>query len=164
STVAIGLLALVALPVPFLRSVGYGGLVIPLVSVAVATTLLPVLLAKLGSRLDWSHLRRHDRARRGWTRWAHPVRPPRLPAAAAAVLARLVVAATSLHLGAAAGNPNVISKRGAARAGLTELERSGIGAGVLSPNEIVTAKSDASLLARRLQGLDGVQGAVAPTG
>jgi RND superfamily putative drug exporter len=166
STVAIGLLALIALPVPFLRSVGYGGLVIPLVSVGVATTLLPVLLAKVGPRLDWPHLRSDDRASRAWTGWAGLVVRHRAAAAAAAVavLAALVVAATSLHLGAAAGNPNVISERGDARAGLIALERSGIGAGVLSPNEILTEGSSASLLARRLHGLDGVQGAVAPAG
>jgi len=164
STVAVGLLALVALPVPFLRSVGYGGLVIPVVSVAVATTLLPVLLAKLGSRLDWPHLRSDDRASRTWTRWATLVVRHRLSAAAAAVavLAAFVVAATSLHLGAAAGNPNVISQRGDARTGLTALERSGIGAGVLSPNEVVADTGNAAALARRLQGLEGVQGAVAP--
>ena len=40
-TVAIGLLALVALPLPFLRSMGYGGMLIPLVSTLVAITLLP---------------------------------------------------------------------------------------------------------------------------
>src|SRR5215218_9548151 len=40
TTVAIGLFALVALPLPFLRSVGYGGLLIPVMSVAVALTLL----------------------------------------------------------------------------------------------------------------------------
>ena len=34
------LLALVVLPLPFLRSMGYGGMLIPLVSVAVALTLL----------------------------------------------------------------------------------------------------------------------------
>jgi RND superfamily putative drug exporter len=164
STVAIGLLALVVLPVPFLRSVGYGGLVIPLVSVAVATTLLPVLLAKLGTRLDWPHVRSDDRASRTWTRWATLVVRHRLPAAAAAVavLTALVVAATSLHLGAGAGNPNVISQRGDARAGLNALERSGIGTGVLSPNEIIARKNDAALLVRRLGTLDGVQGAVAP--
>ena len=33
-TVAIGLLALIALPLPFLRSMGYGGMLIPLVSTA----------------------------------------------------------------------------------------------------------------------------------
>ncbi len=47
-TVAIGLLALVALPLPFLRSMGYGGMLIPLVSTAVAVTLLPVVMAKVG--------------------------------------------------------------------------------------------------------------------
>ena len=47
-TVAIGLLALIALPLPFLRSMGYGGMLIPLVSTLVAITLLPVVLAKVG--------------------------------------------------------------------------------------------------------------------
>src|ERR1700693_5295210 len=69
-TVAIGLLALVALPLPFLRSVGYGGMLIPLISVIVATTLLPVVLSKAGSRLDWPHVRTDDQARRSWTSWA----------------------------------------------------------------------------------------------
>ena len=32
-TVAIGLLAMIVLPVPFLRSVGYGGVLVPVVSV-----------------------------------------------------------------------------------------------------------------------------------
>jgi RND superfamily putative drug exporter len=41
-TVAIGLFALIALPLPFLRSMGYGGMLIPLVSTLVAITLLPV--------------------------------------------------------------------------------------------------------------------------
>src|SRR5580693_3794920 len=73
TTVAIGLLALVALPLPFLRSVGYGGLLIPLISVLVAMTLLPVVLAKLGPRLDWPHVRDDDKASRSWTRWAEMV-------------------------------------------------------------------------------------------
>src|SRR4029077_6662196 len=60
TTVAIGLLALVALPLPFLRSVGYGGMVIPLVSTLVAITLLPIVLAKWGQRLNWPHKRTDD--------------------------------------------------------------------------------------------------------
>src|SRR5207302_5239907 len=44
-TVGIGLLGLVILPVPGLRSVGLGGMLIPLVSVAVSLTLLPAMLA-----------------------------------------------------------------------------------------------------------------------
>jgi putative drug exporter of the RND superfamily len=56
-TVAIGLLSMIVLPVPMLRSVGYGGVLVPLVSVAVAVTLLPVILATIGPRLDWPRLR-----------------------------------------------------------------------------------------------------------
>lgn len=52
ATVAIGLLAMVVLPLPFLRSIGFAGMLIPLVSVIVAMTLLPVVLARAGSRLD----------------------------------------------------------------------------------------------------------------
>src|ERR687898_1124873 len=73
TTVAISLLALLALPVPVLRSIGIAGLLIALVSVAVATTLLPVVLAKLGPRLDRPRARRDDRAGRAWSAWARLV-------------------------------------------------------------------------------------------
>src|SRR6202163_3366030 len=97
TTVAIGLLALVALPLPFLRSVGYGGMLIPLISVIVAMTLLPVVLSKFGPRLDWPHARSDDNASRSWTRWAELVVRRRWLAAlgAACVLAALVLAATN---------------------------------------------------------------------
>src|SRR5205807_7780479 len=95
TTVAIGLLALIALPLPFLRSVGYGGMLIPLVSVIVALTLLPVVLSKVGQRLDWPHVRTDDKASRSWTSWAQGVVHRRWLAAAGAalVLAALVFAA-----------------------------------------------------------------------
>jgi RND superfamily putative drug exporter len=164
TTVGIGLLALVALPLPYLRSVGYGGVLIPLISVLVATTLLPVILATVGRRLDWPHIRTDDRASRSWTRWARFVVRRRWLAAASAlgVLAALLVAASSLHLGAAGGNPNTISKRGDARNGLTTLERTGIGAGALTPIEILTRGVDAVRVAHSLDRIDGVQGASAP--
>jgi putative drug exporter of the RND superfamily len=166
TTVAIGLLALVALPLPYLRSVGYGGMLIPLVSVLVATTLLPVVLATVGPRLDWPHVRTDDRASRSWTRWARLVVRRRWTAAigASAVLAALLVAASSLHLGAASGNPNTISQRGDARDGLTALEHAGIGAGALTPIEVLTRGSDPAHVVRATDGIDGVQGAVAPAG
>ena len=50
--VSVGLALMLLLPVPFLRGFGVGGLVIPLVSVVCALTLLPVLLATLGDRLE----------------------------------------------------------------------------------------------------------------
>ena len=58
STVGIGLLALVILPVPFLRSVGYAGMLIPVMSVLVSITLLPVILRSIGApgvRWPWRY-------------------------------------------------------------------------------------------------------------
>src|SRR3954454_4627979 len=138
-TVAIGLLALVALPLPFLRSMGYGGMLIPFVSTLVAITLLPVILAKAGSRLDWPHKRTDDRASRAWTRWAEGVARRRVLAAGAGalVIAALVFAATGLQFGSA--NADAIAKPGDAKQGLVALERSGVGPGALIPHEVLVA-------------------------
>ena len=48
TTVAVGLLAMVVLPLPLLRSMGIGGMLIPVVSVLATLTLLPAMLAVLG--------------------------------------------------------------------------------------------------------------------
>jgi RND superfamily putative drug exporter len=165
TTVAIGLLALVALPLPFLRSVGYGGMLIPLISVIVAVTLLPVVLSKIGTRLDWPHVRSDDKASRSWTAWAELIVRRRWVAAvgAAAVLAALVLAATSLQPGLP--NVNTIAKKGDAKQGLLALERSGIGSGVLLPNEaLIEGTTSPDLVASTLAKVPGVHGAVAPAG
>src|SRR5206468_7901722 len=52
STVAVGLLSMVLLPLPFIRSIGIGGMLIPAVSVLAAITLMPALLATLGERIN----------------------------------------------------------------------------------------------------------------
>ncbi len=163
TTVAIGLLALVALPLPFLRSVGYGGMLIPLISVIVALTLLPVVLRKLGPRLDWPHVRDDGKASRTWTGWANLVVRKRWVAAlgAALVLAALVLAATNLQLGTS--NVNTIAKEGDAKQGLVALERAGIGSGVLVPAEVlVGGSSSPAQVAQALAAVPGVHGAVAP--
>jgi putative drug exporter of the RND superfamily len=162
-TVGIGLLALIALPLPFLRSMGLGGMLIPLVSTIVAITLLPVVLAKFGERLDWPHRRTDDKASRAWTRWAEAVSRRRLLAAGAgmAVVLALVVAATDLQLGSS--DADTVAKSGEAKEGLVALEQSGIGEGALLPHEIlVTGSSDPAEVAAELRGVDGIHGAVAP--
>ena len=52
STVGIGLLSMIILPIPFIRSIGIGGLLIPTVSVIAALTLLPAMLSLLGHRIN----------------------------------------------------------------------------------------------------------------
>ena len=164
TAVAIGLLSLIAIPVPFLRSVGYGGMLIPLVSVSVTVTLLPVILATIGPRLDWPHVRRDDKASRSWTSWAGFIVRRRWAAAgiALAVLTLLIIAATGLTLGPADGNSNTISQAGDAKTGLTQLEHSGIGQSALTPIEILAPLGRAAGLAHQLSGLPNVQGAIAP--
>ena len=162
-TVAIGLLALIALPLPFLRSMGYGGMLIPLVSVLVAITLLPVLLAKAGPRLDWPHRRSDDKASRVWTRWAEAVARRRWLAAGAgvAVIAALALAATDAQLGS--DDADTIAQSGDAKQALIALERAGIGEGALLPHEIlVDDRADPGRVAAAVAAVDGVHGAVAP--
>ncbi|MCW3067235.1 MAG: hypothetical protein JWN32_4407 [Solirubrobacterales bacterium] len=163
TTVGIGLLALVVLPLPFLRSMGYGGMVIPLVSVLVALTLLPVVMHSVGSRLDWPHKRTDDKASRNWTRWAQGIVHHRWIAAAGAlvVLGALVIAATNLHPGIA--DVNTIAKKGDAKDGLVALERAGIGSGGLLPHEILVRGASPEKVASAVGAVDGIHGAVAPT-
>jgi RND superfamily putative drug exporter len=164
TTVAIGLFALVVLPVPFLRSIGYGGMLIPLVSVLVAVTLLPVLLATAGPRLDWPRLRFGSQESRLWTGWARFVVRRRwlMAGTALAILALLIVPALSLHV----GDPRVdsLAKGGAPKEGLDALEAAGIGGGVLLPFEVVVTGTDPAPVAVALGGVAGVRAAIAPDG
>jgi RND superfamily putative drug exporter len=162
-TVAIGLLALIALPLPFLRSMGYGGMLIPLVSTLVAITLLPVVMAKFGARLDWPHRRTDDKASRAWTRWAEAVSRRRWLAAGAgmAVIVALAIAAFDLQLGTS--DADTIAKSGDAKDGLVALEDAGIGEGALLPHEIlIEGSTDREELAAELGDVEGIHGAVAP--
>ena len=163
TTVAVGLLALVALPLPFLRSMGYGGLLIPLVATAVAITLLPVVLATIGPRLDRRRIRRTDRSARFWHRWSEGVVKRRGLAAfiAVAILGLLLIPATNLHLGNA--DPDTIAKEGEAKEGLAYLKDSGIGSGAIAPIETLVPEADAGEVVAAESDVKGVHGAAAPS-
>ena len=146
---------------------GYGGMLIPLVSTLVAITLLPVVLAKLGSRLDWPHLRTDDKASRAWTRWAELVVAPPLGRgrrAASRSSSRWRSPPRGLQLGVPSAD--TIAESGDAKTGLVALERSGIGEGALLPHEILVDRRDrpGEAWPPRLRGVDGIHGAVAPAG
>jgi putative drug exporter of the RND superfamily len=165
-TVAIGLLALIALPIPDLRSLGYGGVLIPLLSTLVAITLLPVLLATLGPRLDWPHRRTDEKPSRGWIRWAQAVSRRRWIAAVSgvAVVLALAYAATGLRMGDDVSG-SALARSGDAAQGLRALQQAGIGEGALLPHEVLVGGSTSPLrVAAALRRVPGVHGAVAPTG
>jgi RND superfamily putative drug exporter len=164
-TVAIGLLAMIVLPVPMLRSVGIGGVLVPLVSVAVAVTLLPVILASVGPRLDWPRLRTERTASRAFSAWARGVYRHRWLAAIGglAVLGALMAPALSLHLGEPGSSAEATT--GPAHNALVTLTDGGVPAGVLSPAEVLTtgAPGVAAHTAAAARAVPGVYSAIAPT-
>ncbi|HVT70218.1 MAG TPA: MMPL family transporter [Trebonia sp.] len=160
-TVAIGLLSMIVLPVPMLRSIGYGGVLVPVVSVLAAVTLLPVILAAAGPRLDWPRLRTDRRPSRVFASWAAVVYRHRWVSAAAglAVMAVLMVPALSLHLGMPGSAAEATA--GPAHDALVSLTSGGVPSGVLTPAEVLTSGSPASVAARASR-LPGVYAAIAP--
>ena len=163
-TVAIGLLSLIVLPAPALRSIGFGGMLVPAVSVAVTLTLLPVLLATAGERMDWPR-RRRPAASRAWTAWARLVVRRKWAATLAAliVLGVLGAVASGIKIGEPAAS--ALGTTTPAAQTLRGLERAGVPAGVLDPIEVlVPSGARPARLARRLSALPGVRTAVAPGG
>ncbi|MDT7547990.1 MAG: putative drug exporter of the superfamily [Actinomycetota bacterium] len=169
STVAIGLLALVALPLPLIRSMGVGGMLIPAVSVLASLTLLPAMLAVLGERINKVRVMPRRFLDRGhaedgaWGRWARFVL--RRPAAVAAVGVVVVVALAGLgtQLNASETQLKNFPGTGTAIAGRQMLADAGISPGVMKPlNVLVENGGDAEAVAAKMRGVDGVIGAAAP--
>jgi len=162
-TVGIGLLALVVLPVPFLRSAGIGGVLIPLISVAVALTLLPVILASIGPRLDWPRIRTENTASRGWSAWARFTARHRGLAAIAgtATLVALMLPSLSMHV----GEPSTaaLAQSGPAHAALATLEAGGVPSGTLTPIDVLARQSAAPQITSQLDRLPGIDAAVGAT-
>jgi RND superfamily putative drug exporter len=164
-TVAIGLLSLIVLPVPALRSIGIGGMLVPAVSVAVTLTLLPALLATVGQRIDWPRRKRPAAASRAWSAWARLIMRRKWAAtlAAVAVLAALGAAASGIKIGEPAAS--ALGTTTPAGQTLRALERAGVPPGVLDPVEVLApAGTDPAQLARQLSALPGVRTATAPPG
>src|SRR5437764_8032709 len=139
STVAVGLLSLIVLPLPFIRSIGIGGMLIPAVSVLTAITLLPALLAVLGERINSlrllpKRLVDHGHPEDGpWGRWARLVmrRPVPIALVGLAIVGLLVY--SGVHLNPAEAQAKDLPGAGDAIAGRTALANAGISAGVMKP-------------------------------
>jgi RND superfamily putative drug exporter len=163
-TVAVSLAALVFVPLPFLRSIGLGGLLIPLLSVATATTLVPVILDTLGPRLQWPRRRLSDPASRRWARIATvAVRHPVVVAlASTAVLVLLALPVLGIRL----GSPKINTYDASTPAGsaAAALDLAGISPGVLRPTEVLLPAADAPAAARTFSALPGVSAAFVPSG
>ncbi len=158
-TVAISLVALIVVPVPFLRSMGIGGMLIPLVSVSVVLTLLPALLSSIGPRIDFPRIRHEGKASRGWSAWGRLVVAHRFVATAAALvmLALLIIPVFSLKIGQSGLDSQ--ARSGARFDTLQTLRDGGVGAGVLTPIEVLVPTGDAEVAAEAARGVPGIQAA-----
>jgi RND superfamily putative drug exporter len=163
-TVAIGLLALIVLPVPFMRSIGMGGALIPFASVLVTLSLTPAILGGIGPRVDWPKIRHEHVASRGWTNWARLVVRHRWIAAGAAfaILGLLFAAFLGIKIGAPSSDS--LAKSGPAVTALHTLEDGGVTTGVLTPIEVLAEKDQAASVAEELGKVDGVDAAFVSTG
>ena len=163
TTVAIGLLAIAALPLPLVRSMGIGGMLIPAVSVLASLTLLPAMLAVVGKRIDRFPVmprRLVGAGGGGWGRWARFVlrRPLATAVAGLAVIAVLAGIGTQIHTAEAplANFPGA----GTAIEGRDALAAAGITPGALKPIDVLVERGgDAAEVASRLREVPGIVGA-----
>ena len=164
-TVAISLLALVVVPVPFLRSMGVGGMLIPLVSTAVVLTLLPAILGSIGPRVDWPRIRHETAASRSWSAWARLISGRRWVAAGVGVLLLALLVGPVFGIKVGLAGTKSLASSGPAVETLADLKAGGVAAGVVTPLEILVRGDQAAAdeVAARVSKVPGISYAVAPT-
>jgi RND superfamily putative drug exporter len=138
--VAIGLLSLVMLPVPFLRSIGLGAMLIPLVAIAAAVSLLPVILAAWGPALDKHQVVRSGSTTysRGWERWATMIVRRRWVAGAIGLALVVGLAIPALSMNTGQPRANSLGGNGQPAHTLQALERQGVPSAVVFPIQVLT--------------------------
>ena len=137
--VAVGLLSLVLLPVPFLRSIGLGGMLIPLVAIAAATTLLPAMLAAWGPALDKRRVRRGSTTfSKPWESWGKTVVRHRWLAGIAGLAIVLALAAPALSMNTGQPRANSLGGNGQPARTLHALERQGVPSAVVFPIQLLS--------------------------
>jgi putative drug exporter of the RND superfamily len=169
STVAVGLLSMLILPLPFIRSIGIGGMLIPAVSVVAAITLAPALLATLGTRINSLRVLPKRFVDKGhpedglWGRWAGFVmrRPVSVAAVGLAIVGVLVYYGVQLNPSEAQAKD--FPGKGDAITGRAALANAGISAGVMKPFVVLVENgADREPIVAKLRATEGVAAAVAP--
>jgi RND superfamily putative drug exporter len=153
----------VVLPVPFMRSIGIGGALIPLASVLTTLTLTPAILGGIGPRVDWPRIRHEHKPSRAWAGWATRVVRHRVIASIVAfvILGALFAAIFAAKIGLAGSDS--LAKGGPAFEAFQQLKRGGVSTGWLTPMQTLTTEQGARSAATDLARVDGVQHAVVST-
>jgi RND superfamily putative drug exporter len=172
STVAIGLLSMVILPIPVIRSIGIGGMLIPAVSVLSSITLLPAMLAILGPKINRLRVmpkrivERQDPTHGFWHRWAQIVVRRPIPVALLGIAIVAVLLVPGLQINPAEAQLKDYPGSGNAIQGRDALARADISPGVMKPY-VVLVENGAPNATRKvvsaLERTSGVAAAVAPS-
>src|SRR5256885_2583825 len=169
SPVAVGLLSMLVLPLPFIRSIGIGGMLIPTVSVITAITLLPALLATLGTRINSVRLLPKRLVDRGhpedgpWGRWAGFVmrHPGPVATVGFAIVALLVFYGVQLNPSEAQAKD--FPGKGDAINGRQVLTDAQISPGVMKPFVVLVENNgDPKAIAAKVARVPGIDGAAVP--
>jgi putative drug exporter of the RND superfamily len=138
--VAVGLLSLILLPVPFLRSIGLGAMMIPLVAITAAVTLLPVILASWGPALDKQRVVRSGSTTfsRRWESWGNLIVRRRWIAGILGLAIVLGLAVPALSMNTGQPRANALGGSGQPAQTLHALERTGVPSAVVFPIQVLT--------------------------
>ncbi len=163
-TVAVGLLALIVLPVPLLRSTGIGGVLIPVVSIAVVLTLLPVLLSLVGERLDWPHRKIAQGGSPTWHRIGTVITGHAWPSLI--IAGALIIVFASPIFGIRLGQDQAGSQSSSTSAAITYhgLLHAGYTPGILSPMEVIERPTQSTNVASIVRSTPGIVAAAHPNG
>ncbi len=180
-TVAIALAALIIPPLSFVRSMGYGGVLVVIMTVLSSVTALPACFALLGERvnsprfknprllkLTWSQ---NPQASAGWTAFARKVTARPWLAVLGSTALLLALASPALHLKTGYAGAYGLTAGVESRDALQEIQQLGAG-GLLSSFEVVfdlgnqrygpQVRGNFRSAADRLRALPGVQAVISP--
>ena len=171
AAVALGLVTMTVLPIPLLRSLGVGGMLVTASSAAVTLVLLPLVLLRYGS----SRFARAGRTEAGlamerrenaaWTRLAAAVVRRRRLVALVSLAGLLALCAVATQINLNVPHTDRMADSGPGRQGLRALQQDAVPAGVLTSFDVfVPDAQQPAAVAGRIGDLPGAHGVVAGTG
>jgi uncharacterized membrane protein YdfJ with MMPL/SSD domain len=170
-TVASAFAALLVFPLPFLRSMAIGGMIVAPLAGVVALLLLPALFVLLGERINALAPKRMQRATEraarpeehgGWYRYAHWVmrRPVRVAVASSVLL--VVLGLPALGVRFIGVDATVLPSSASARR-TSDLLTTSFPRGLDSPIHIAIRAADPSVAVAAIRGLPDISSSVRPT-
>jgi MMPL family len=166
STVAVGLLSMVILPLPFIRSIGIGGMLIPAVSVVVSITLLPALLSFLGHGVNRFRVMPKrfvtvsDPETSWWGRWGYFVVRRPWPVAAVGLAIVGVLLFYGFQLNPSEAQAKDFPGSGDAITGRQALTDAGISSGAIKPFIILTHADQTGQVVAAVDRVAGIDAAL----